>query len=94
MPRWARAESLHVTLKFIGEQPDAELPRLQDALATIQAKPVSLAVRGTAFSLRRALRECFGWALMRVRNCRSAAQVDMTLAVLKIPAKNTRLRPT
>jgi 2'-5' RNA ligase len=92
--RWARAESLHVTLKFIGEQPDAELPRLHDALNTIQAKPVSLAVRGHGFfSTARAPRGFWlgidgGEELPNL-----AAQVDTTLATLKIPREEHAFTP-
>ena len=39
--RWARVEGLHVTLKFIGEIPDARLPEITKALAANQ----SIAIR-------------------------------------------------
>jgi len=92
--RWARAESLHVTLKFIGEQPDAELPRLQDALATIQAKPVALAVRGHGFfpTARTPRGKCLGIDAGEELP-KLAAQVDMTLAVLKIPREEHAFTP-
>ena len=32
-PRWTRPEQMHVTLKFLGEQPDTALPGLRAALA-------------------------------------------------------------
>src|SRR5882724_13636414 len=47
--RWAAAESLHVTLKFIGEQPEEQIPALKKALASVQGKPISLALRGYGF---------------------------------------------
>ncbi len=31
--RWARPESLHVTLKFIGEKPEGEIDNIERALA-------------------------------------------------------------
>jgi len=92
--RWARAESLHVTLKFIGEQPDAELPRLQDALATIQAKPVSLAVRGHGFFPTARTPRVFWLGIDAGEELpKLAAQVDMTLAVLKIPREEHAFTP-
>ncbi len=37
--RWAKAESLHLTLKFIGEQREEKLPAVVDALAAVRANP-------------------------------------------------------
>jgi len=34
--RWVRPESLHLTLKFIGEQPEEKLPQIQAALAKVR----------------------------------------------------------
>jgi 2'-5' RNA ligase len=34
---WTRAENLHLTLKFLGEVRDADVPRLTEALATVRA---------------------------------------------------------
>jgi len=47
--RWAKPESLHVTLKFIGEQPEAALEGTKDALATIAASPAEIHFRGYGF---------------------------------------------
>lgn len=47
--RWVQPESLHVTLKFIGEQPDSAVPRIQEALATIQANGPQIRFRGYGF---------------------------------------------
>jgi 2'-5' RNA ligase len=33
-PRWTRPEQMHVTLKFVGGQPEAVLPRLTEMLVT------------------------------------------------------------
>jgi 2'-5' RNA ligase len=40
--RWARVEGLHITLKFIGEFPDARVPQITKALAGIKARPFDL----------------------------------------------------
>jgi RNA 2',3'-cyclic 3'-phosphodiesterase len=47
--RWAKPESLHVTLKFIGEQPEAAVERIKDALATIAANPADIHFCGYGF---------------------------------------------
>jgi 2'-5' RNA ligase len=46
--RWARPESLHVTLKFIGEQPEPMLEEIKRALGTV-AGAVTLQFRGYGF---------------------------------------------
>jgi len=47
--RWARPDSLHVTLKFIGEQPEPILEDINGALGTIAAGAVALQFRGYGF---------------------------------------------
>jgi RNA 2',3'-cyclic 3'-phosphodiesterase len=47
--RWVKAESLHVTLKFIGEQPDMAVKRIEDALGAIRAEETELIFRGYGF---------------------------------------------
>jgi len=47
--RWVGVENFHVTLKFIGEVVPARLEQMGQALATVEAAPVELALRGTGF---------------------------------------------
>jgi RNA 2',3'-cyclic 3'-phosphodiesterase len=47
--RWARPESLHVTLKFIGEQPESQLQAIKDALATLKSEEFPVSLRGYGF---------------------------------------------
>ena len=47
--RWAKPESLHVTLKFIGEQSAESVGRIQAALAAVRANSFSLGFRGYGF---------------------------------------------
>jgi 2'-5' RNA ligase len=47
--RWVRPESLHVTLKFIGEKSEDEVGKIRRALETIVAKPVEMNIRGYGF---------------------------------------------
>ena len=46
--RWSNAESLHVTLKFLGEVPDVRVPLVEGALATVAAahSPLTLVAAG------------------------------------------------
>jgi RNA 2',3'-cyclic 3'-phosphodiesterase len=47
--RWVRPESLHVTLKFIGEKPDTFLGELQKMLSTVEAPAIQMNFRGSGF---------------------------------------------
>lgn len=48
--RWVRREGMHLTLKFVGEMPDAKLPLLQEALARVRsAAPVEMKFRGLGY---------------------------------------------
>ncbi len=45
--KWVKPESLHLTLKFIGEQPEEKLPAVMDALSSIPTPaPLELSFRG------------------------------------------------
>ena len=48
--RWARAEGLHLTLKFIGEIAPEKVAEVTSSLASIRiAAPISLAIRGAGY---------------------------------------------
>jgi 2'-5' RNA ligase len=47
--RWASAESVHLTLKFIGEWPAERLDQLKQALSVVHGQQVELAFSGTGF---------------------------------------------
>ena len=47
--RWVRPESLHVTLKFIGEQPDASVDQIRKALSSIESSAIEMSFRGYGF---------------------------------------------
>ena len=47
--RWVKPESLHVTLKFIGEQPEAVIDRIKQAMAEVQVPAAEIHFRGYGF---------------------------------------------
>jgi len=47
--RWVRPESLHVTLKFIGEKPIETVEEIKRALSSIRAQPIEISFRGYGF---------------------------------------------
>jgi 2'-5' RNA ligase len=47
--RWVAPESLHVTLKFIGEKPDTVAKQVEESLASISGSSIVLSFRGCGF---------------------------------------------
>jgi 2'-5' RNA ligase len=47
--RWVRPESLHVTLKFIGEKPTEKVEEIKSALSGIRAQSSEITFRGYGF---------------------------------------------
>jgi len=47
--RWVRPESLHVTLKFIGEKPNETVEQIEQALISIHGERIELTFRGYGF---------------------------------------------
>jgi 2'-5' RNA ligase len=47
--RWARPESMHVTLKFIGERPSEFVDRIRTSLARAATAPFEISFRGHGF---------------------------------------------
>jgi 2'-5' RNA ligase len=47
--KWVNEESLHLTLRFLGETPDEDLPKVKAALsaACTGLKPLALSINGT-----------------------------------------------
>jgi 2'-5' RNA ligase len=47
--RWVRPESLHVTMKFIGEKPIETVEEIKRALSGIRTEPIEITFRGYGF---------------------------------------------
>jgi RNA 2',3'-cyclic 3'-phosphodiesterase len=47
--RWVRPESMHVTLKFVGEKPPAAVEEIKQALGAIRAGVIEISFRGYGF---------------------------------------------
>jgi 2'-5' RNA ligase len=84
--RWARPESLHVTLKFIGERSEDEVEKIKAALKTIEAGAFEMSVRGYGFFPGARAPRVFWVGIEGGAKLTSlAAAVDETLARLDIP---------
>ena len=47
--RFVAAQSLHVTLKFIGEQPESKVAGIKEALSSVNMAALDVSFRGTGF---------------------------------------------
>jgi 2'-5' RNA ligase len=92
--RWVKAESLHVTLKFIGEKPEAEITGITAALSQIQAPPITLSFRGHGFfPTARSPRVFWIGIAAGPELAHLAAAVDSTLGGLGIPPEQHAFSP-
>ncbi len=92
--RWVRPESLHVTLKFIGEKSDDEAETIKRSLATIAADSFELIFRGYGFFPgARAPRVFWIGSEGGSKLTSLAATVDETLAQLGIQKEEHAFNP-
>ena len=47
--RWVRPESLHITLKFIGETAPENVDQIKEALKAVEASAIEMNIRGSGF---------------------------------------------
>lgn len=92
--RWVKPESLHVTLKFIGEQPDAAVEKIRQALATILAANTEIQFRGYGFFPTSKSARVF-WIGMEAgpQLASLAATIDNKMATLGIPEEDRFFSP-
>jgi 2'-5' RNA ligase len=84
--RWVRPESLHVTLKFIGEKSEADVENIKRALETIEAGTFEMNFRGYGFFPGARAPRVFWVGIEGGPKLTSlAATVDENLARLDIP---------
>jgi 2'-5' RNA ligase len=84
--RWARPETLHVTLKFIGEQSEEGAGNIKQVLATIQAGTIEVNCRGYGFFPSARAPRVFWVGIEAGSELTSlATAVDTKLAALNIP---------
>lgn len=93
--RWTGPETFHLTLKFIGERADADLPALQQALGGIRAAPTTIHVRGHGFFPTAKAARVFWVGIESDENLQVLARsVDAaTVASLGIPSEAHEFTP-
>lgn len=92
--RWAKEASLHVTLKFIGEQPESSLDEIKRALASTTGKKVRVVFRGYGFFPTARSARVF-WIGMEAgpELAGLASEVDAKLKTLGIPEEKRTFTP-
>jgi 2'-5' RNA ligase len=93
--KWARAENLHVTLKFLGHTEPARLQAVKDSLAAIRGtEPVALEFRGLGFFPNERRPRVF-WAGMEASgSLKTLAQdIDHSMHKLGFPLEDRPFAP-
>ena len=92
--RWVRPESLHVTLKFIGEKSEEETVKIRSTLETIVAESFEMNIRGYGFFPGARMARVFWVGIEAGPNLASlATTVDEKLAALTIPREEHAFSP-
>ncbi len=92
--RWVRPESLHITLKFIGERSEVEVEEIKRALKTITGDAFDLNIRGYGFFPGARAPRVF-WIGMEADSKLTSlgATIDECLASLGIPKEEHAFNP-
>jgi|SRR5215469_1089443 len=92
--RWVTAESLHVTLKFIGEKPDAMVDDIKAELKRISGEPFRVSFRGCGFFPTAKSARVFWAGIDADAGLATLAQaVDSTLVKLGVPKEAREFSP-
>jgi len=92
--RWVKPESLHVTLKFIGEQPDDSVASVDKALAQVSGPPFELTFQGYGFFPTPTSARVFWIGIQSGLQLSSlASAIDNATATLNIPREDRAFSP-
>jgi RNA 2',3'-cyclic 3'-phosphodiesterase len=92
--RWISEEFLHVTLKFIGEQPDDAIAQIEASLRSIHGEPFQVSFSGTGFFPTPRAARVF-WIGIEAEDAlaRLAKTIDAALAKLGIREEDRAFSP-
>ncbi len=92
--RWVRPESLHVTLKFIGEKSEADVDKINKELGSVDSSAVELKFRGYGFFPSAEAPRVFWVGIEAGPELASlAAVIDERLSALGIPREEHSFSP-
>ncbi len=92
--RWVRPESIHVTLKFVGEKAMPTVEEIRRSLTSIKSRPIDLSFRGSGFFPTAKSARVF-WIGVHggPEFGQLAATIDETMARLGIPKEDHVFSP-
>jgi len=91
--RWVPPESIHLTLKFLGEVPDHLVPEIDTALVGLSWKPFTVIVRGIGFFPGNRSPRVF-WAGLEASTMQDLAQeIDARMERLGFEKEKRAFRP-
>lgn len=92
--RWVRPESIHITLKFVGEKSEDELEKIKRTLEGITAHAFEVNIRGYGFFPGASAPRVFWVGVEAGAEMTSlAAMVDQRLASIDIPKEEHAFNP-
>lgn len=92
--RWVSAESLHITLKFIGEWPAERLDQLKRALSGAHGQPAEITFSGTGFFPTPKAARVFWIGIQAGPELASlAATIDTVTSALEIESEKRAFAP-
>jgi len=92
--RWVKPESLHITLKFIGEQPEPSVEQIRLGLRSVTASTTEIHFRGYGFFPTAKSARVF-WIGLEAgpQLALLASAIDKTVAALGIPKEERAFSP-
>jgi 2'-5' RNA ligase len=92
--RWVRPESLHVTLKFIGEQKEEQVTAIKEALHNVSCNSIEIKFRGYGFFPTTTAPRVFWIGIQAGEELGVLARnIDMALEAVKIPREDRPFSP-
>ena len=92
--RWAKPETFHVTLKFLGETPAPDAERVKQALAGVECAPIEITFEGAGFFPNGRSARVF-WIGLKADETlpQLARDVDAATAQLGFPREQNAYKP-
>jgi len=92
--RWVRPESLHITLKFIGEQKEEQVAAIAERLRLVRSGPIEIQIAGYGFfPTARAPRVFWIGIQSGSELARLAGDIDETVSELGVPREEREFSP-
>jgi len=92
--RWVSPESLHVTLKFIGEKPDASVKQVEKSLASVSATAFNISFCGAGFfPTPKSARVCWIGIAADPGLAKLASEIEDSLFAIGIPKESRAFSP-